>query len=79
MTKKDEARAKGREIRRKTGIPLPLAMLAGKKIVRGKSHEISRDSRFADFLRYVPGCGDGCCSGYSELEGPKGDYPMPLF
>lgn len=76
-TMKDQARAKGREIRRETGIPLPLAMLAGKRIVRFRVNDIMNDLRFAAFVSRRALCGDvSCCGTIPVLTGPKGSIEL---
>jgi len=74
-TLKDKARAEGRKIRRETGIPLPLAMLAGKRLVRGRSYELIHDARFDGMIKEIHTC--SCCGpeGHS-LFGPKGEVRL---
>ncbi len=79
MTMKDRARAKGREIRRLTGIPLPLAMLAGKRIVRNRSFDIHTDERFKEYVKARQLCGDGCCGYTYTLVGKKGQIDLNTF
>lgn len=77
-TKKKQRVKLGREIRRATGIKLPLAMYAAKRIIRGDSYDVKYDDRFAPFVKYVPLCGDGCCGTAAYLEGPRGRYQHSL-
>ncbi len=50
MTKKKKRMRLGREIRRKTGISFPLAMVAARALVRGDAHKIATDKRFANLI-----------------------------
>lgn len=69
MTTKKEARKVMRNIRKATGLPLPLAANAARKIVTGMTYDIPRN-----IVEYGGGCGDpGCCGEYPVgIEGPKG-------
>jgi hypothetical protein len=40
----------GREIRRKTGLPLPLAMRAAKALLRGDAYKLVTDERFENLI-----------------------------
>lgn len=68
-TNKDERRNIMRNIRRETGLPLPLAAKAARAIHSGSTYDIPRD-----IVEYGGGCGDpGCCGEYPVgVTGPKG-------
>lgn len=74
MTKKRERARFGRELRKATGLALPVAMSAAKAAMSvGLSKLLAHPNVVAGEL-YVRGCGLECC-GYTcdyFLEGPKG-------
>jgi hypothetical protein len=79
MTKKKQRTALGRVIRRETGIPFPLAMLAAKKFVAGMAFDLKYDERYDSFVKHENVCGDrDCCGTEAFLEGPKGRYDRRL-
>lgn len=78
MTIKKQARAKGKEIRRITGLPLPVCMRAAKLIVRDRRYDILGKKIFNEHVTSVPfWCGYECCGtkGYI-LVGPKGEFEI---
>ena len=79
MTRKKQRTALGRVIRRETGIPFPLAMLAAKKFVSGSRTDLKFDERFTPFVRHFDICGDKwCCGTEAFIVGPKGRYESSL-
>ena len=50
MTLKKKRLRLGREIRRKTGLPLPLAMRAAKALLRGNAYGVVTDKRFENLI-----------------------------
>lgn len=72
MSAKSNARRRGRDIRKKTGIPLPVAMRAGKLIESGREHLIQTLPLFEGFF-HVKAFTCGCCAPEKRLIGPKGD------
>lgn len=75
MTKRKARIKLGKQIRKATGLPLPLAMLAARKVYRFEGFTLLSDPRFAGFIARRPLCRyDGCC-GYSYiLAGKSGEY-----
>lgn len=74
MTKR-KARVKlGKAIRKATGLPLPLAMLAARKVYRHEVAALLSDLRFAGFISRYALCGDGCCGYGYLLAGKSGEY-----
>ena len=50
MTLKRRRVSLGREIRRKTGLPLPLAMRAARALLRGDAYKLVTDPRFENLV-----------------------------
>lgn len=77
-TLKKQSRAKGKQIRKETGLPLPLCMRAGHKIVRGKGFDIKNlDWAKEHIEEKTIRCGDGCCVNWiTSLVGPKGKFKV---
>lgn len=76
MTTKKSKMLLGKKIRKETGLPLPLAMRAAKKVYARKAGELLTDPRFAGFVRIREACADGpaCCGYEYYLLGKRGDY-----
>lgn len=78
MTYKKQGVKAGKEIRRQTGIKLPLAMRAGKKFVRYQHFELINDPVLASMIEWERGCVGGdpqCdCDSRTYLVGPKGKF-----
>lgn len=76
MTIKKSKMLLGKQIRKQTGLPLPLAMRAAKKLYARKHYELFNDSRFAGFISSRAICpdGPGCCGSVHYFVGKRGEY-----
>lgn len=67
MTSKSDRRNIMRNIKRETGLPLPVAAKIAKLIDKGETYDIP-----SEFVEYGGGC--ECCGSWPEgVKGPKGD------
>lgn len=80
MTLKKNKMLMGKQIRKITGLPLPLAMRAAKKVYARKGIELLSDPRFEGIVKSRSICpaGPGCCGSQYYLLGKRGDYPFSL-
>lgn len=79
MTRKKRIRKLGKEIRKVTGIKLPVAMMAAKLIVQERHFDLQyHETTRADVHQLPFWCGWECCggSGKFQLVGPKGIYKV---
>lgn len=79
MTRKRKAQKLGKEIRKATGIKLPVAMRAAKFIIQNRAFELKYAEITRPFVRSLPfKCGWECCgeSGNMEIFGPKGTFQV---
>lgn len=74
MTKRKARMRLGKQIRKATGLPLPLAMLAARKVYRYEGSTLLSDPRFSGFITSLALCGDGCCGYRYILAGKSGEY-----
>jgi hypothetical protein len=76
-TLKKRGRDLGKIIRRETGVPLPVAMQAGKLLVRDRRYDIIYDGKsiFAGYTRSVVYC-ECCGPDHHLLVGPRGEYRL---
>ena len=75
-TMKKAGRDKGKAIRKATGIPLPIAMLMGKRLIRHNEESLKWDVRFAPYLEQTAKCGDiSCCGVNYRIAGKRGHFP----
>jgi hypothetical protein len=76
MLRKYQARKIGKEIRKATGLPLPVCQRAGNLIVRDRAIEMLSLPMFSGHIEVtVFPCGMDCCGVDGHvLSGPKGSY-----
>lgn len=75
-TLKKQSYQLAKRIRKATGLKLPIAMLAGKFITRGRGYELRLHPATQEFVKSIMFCcGEECCGwkGFA-LVGPKGEY-----
>ncbi len=72
MSIKSKGRKLGRQVRKETGLPFPIAMRAGKLLARNRMWELSQHETFQS----IPfDCGLECCGpSHYAIVGPKGQY-----
>jgi hypothetical protein len=77
-TLKKQSRTIGKLIRKATGLPLPVCMRAGHKVVRGEGLEVKNASWASEHVKEeIRRCGDGCCVEWDVfLVGPKGMFKV---
>ena len=80
MTKKKMRKKLGQNIRRHTGLSLPVAMQAGKILFNNEGYSAVQaimNHRMTEYVIHSIVCGDGCCRLGYELRGPRGSYEIP--
>ena len=68
----------GKKVRAATGLPLPVAMQAGKKIARGNASAFFFSVRAESYTEIARMCADDQCSCKDEffIKGPRGRYQV---
>jgi propanediol utilization protein len=80
MSIKSEGRRLGRNIRRITGIPLPVSLRMGKMIAQDKHFSEFKEKFPDNVIHDTSFCGPGKCCVYSTITfvGPRGSLINPI-
>lgn len=73
MLRKKERILKGKEIRRETGIPFPIAMRLGRALISEGFISYEMTKRFPEYVKCISYECD-CCGYYTAIVGPKGEF-----
>lgn len=73
MLKKKARILKGKQIRRNTGLPFPIAMRLGRALVSEGYISYEMLKRFPEYVKDTPlPCGIDCCGATRAIVGPRG-------